>query len=434
MAWVALKMLVGDKAKFLAIVLGLTFAVMQVIQQGSIFCGLMLRTCGRITDVTGVDLWVMSPQVRFFEDLRPMVENNLDRVRGVDGVLWAVPFFKAQGRARLTTWGPIAPPRPGRIAQLTALVSCGASQAGPSPHDPRSVGRREVVEQVTVLGLDVSSMVGGPPPGRLVVGRLRDLRRPDAIIVDRFGLRKLFPGRESEALDPATPDGLERLRAFVGREVEMNDRRAVIVGICDITRTYQSFPVVYTTYSRAKQYLPTERMALTYILAKTEPGVAVDRVAERIRKQTGLAARGGNAFAWITMLYYLEHTGISINFAITTLLGFLVGTATAGPTFYNFTRDNLRQFAVLKAMGTTDVQIVAMIVFQAMTVGLLGYGIGVGLATFLGGQLRETELAYYTPWQLLPIVAVAVALICFASGLLSILRVVVVEPAVAFRG
>lgn len=47
MYWIALKMLVGDKAKFLGIVIGLTFAAALITQQGSIFCGLMLRTCTR---------------------------------------------------------------------------------------------------------------------------------------------------------------------------------------------------------------------------------------------------------------------------------------------------------------------------------------------------------------------------------------------------
>ena len=55
MYWIALKMLVGDKAKFLGIVMGLTFAAALITQQGSIFCGLMLRTCAQITDITGAD-------------------------------------------------------------------------------------------------------------------------------------------------------------------------------------------------------------------------------------------------------------------------------------------------------------------------------------------------------------------------------------------
>ena len=45
-----------------------------------------------------------------------------------------------------------------------------------------------------------------------------------------------------------------------------------------------------------------------------------------------------------TIKYYIKYTGIPINFGITTVLGFLVGTAIAGQTFYNFTIENLKQF------------------------------------------------------------------------------------------
>ena len=101
LSWIAIKMLIGDKAKFLGIVMGLTFAAFLINQQGSIFCGLMLRTCGQITDITGADLWVMDPSVRYIDDVKPMLENNLNRVRGVEGVLWAVPLYKGTARAKI---------------------------------------------------------------------------------------------------------------------------------------------------------------------------------------------------------------------------------------------------------------------------------------------------------------------------------------------
>src|SRR3954471_21728468 len=138
MSWIALKMLVGDRAKFLGIVMGLTFAALLITQQGSIFCGLMLRTAGQITDITGADLWVMDPSVRYIDDVKPMMENNLYRVRGVEGVLWAVPLYKGQARVKLT-------------------------------FKNRTDGlRQEVIEQVILLGLDDTSLVG--LPRKLFVG------------------------------------------------------------------------------------------------------------------------------------------------------------------------------------------------------------------------------------------------------------------------
>jgi putative ABC transport system permease protein len=478
MSWIAIKMLVGDRAKFLGIVIGLTFAAALITQQGSIFCGLMLRTCALISDVTGADLWVMDPGVRFVDDVKPMLESHLDRVRGVNGVKWAVPLYKGNGRAKLTfdpgeikaaTYPPEVlkreregPPRSSspsnvftRGLDLFAPASGDFSTPPPRWYDPAEVN---VVESVVLLGVDDSSMVGAPPggsvigpgeKGRMWVGALEDLRRPESIVIDRVGLRKLFPGchLEEPFADPPETDEayVARLRAFVksAPEIEMNDRRAVIVGVCEATRTFQSSPVVYTLYSRAKRFMPMERKMLTFILAQTaedadgaklEPAV----VAERIRRATGLGAWTSENFTYRTIKYYLIYTGIPINFGITVFLGFLVGTAIAGQTFYNFTIENIKQFGSLKAMGASNGRIIGMILLQAAVAGALGYGIGVGLSTIFGFKTLDrwgnpTELAYFTPWQLLPITAAAIVFICILASLVSVQRVVRLEPAVVFR-
>jgi putative ABC transport system permease protein len=135
----------------------------------------------------------------------------------------------------------------------------------------------------------------------------------------------------------------------------------------------------------------------------------------------------------MTIEYYLKYTGIPFNFGITALLGFLVGTAIAGQTFYNFTLENLKQFGALKAMGATNLRIVGMILLQATVVGLLGYGIGVGLAAWFGYAVSGTELAFFTWWPILPVTAGAIVLICILSSLLSVQRVIRLEPAIVFR-
>jgi putative ABC transport system permease protein len=396
MGWVAIKMLTGDRAKFVGIVIGLTFAALLVTQQGSIFCGIMLRTAAQITDISGADLWIMDVNVRYIDDVKPMILDNLYRVRGADGVLWAVPLYK------------------------------GAAQAKVTFNDRVTSARNDVIETVILLGLDDVSLVG--VPRHLYAGSAIDLWRPDGIIVNKVGLKKLFPGQEGES---ATD---EELRWFLGRRLEMNDHQAVIVGICETTRTFQSQPVVYTTYSRALNFTPQPRMPLTYILAKAKPGRDPEEVAQNIRIRTGLKAKTSEEFKWMTMNYYLLNTGIPINLGATTLLGFIVGTVIAGQTFYNFTIENLKQFGTLKAMGLTNERLVAMILVQAAAVGMLGYCLGVGLAGVFGLLTRHTELSFYTPWQLLPITGVAVVLICMFTSILCLRRVVRLEPAIVFRG
>jgi putative ABC transport system permease protein len=435
MYWIAFKMLTGDKAKFLGIVMGLTFASLLIYQQGSIFWGLMLRTAGQVTDITGADLWVMDANVRYVDDTKPMLENNLYRVRGVQGVKWAVPLYKGNARAKLNS-----------------------RQIAVSKSEPKGATLK-VIEQVILLGLDDATLVGAPRHDKMLAGSLNALRKPDSVVVDFTRLRKLYPGEEwsLEATDRKKPEELKPeqkdqfLRSygrlpldaqgrvsfydiFLGRDLEMNDHRAIIVGVCEATRTFQSNAVVYTTYSRAKDFVPRERKMLSYILAKTDEGTGPEQVATKIRSETGLKARTSAQFKDDTINYYLMYTGIPINFGITAFLGFFVGTAIAGQTFYNFTLENLRQFGSLKAMGATNIRIVGMILLQAAVVGLLGYGIGCGLGALFGATTKGGELAFHTHPITLPIVGGAIVLICILSSIICIRKVMVLEPAIVFRG
>jgi len=375
--WMALKMLTGDRGKYLGIILGIAFSSLLIAQQASIFCGVMALTVSPIRDINDADIWVMDPSVEYLAAPRPMADDDLFRVRGVAGVRWAVRLYRGRSRGRLFN---------------------GEFQ------------------QMNLIGLDGPYLVGAPD--QMLIGDIRDLWQPDAVIMDDRGYRSMWPG--------------ETLR--VGRVFEMNDRRAVLVGICRVSQSFQTFPIVYTTYRRAVRFNPPERKMLTFILAQPEPNAGVHDVCERIGRQTGLKAATRNAFLWQTIRYYLGQTGIPINFGITVMLGFLVGTAIASQTFYLFTVENLKQFATLKAMGTRNSRIVRMILLQAVVVGAIGYGIGVGLAALFGMATRDVDnLAFFMPWHVLAVTAVAVVAMVVLSSLLSIRRVLVLEPVLVFQ-
>src|SRR5262249_26765983 len=149
----------------------------------------------------------------------------------------------------------------------------------------------------------------------------------------------------------------------------------------------------------------------------------------------GLKALTRDEFIWSTLMYFVRRTGIIVNFSITVGLGFIVGCAIAGQTFYTFTLENLNQFGSLKAMGLSNPRIVGMVLFQALVVGLLGDGRGVGAAALCGqAATNGSRLAFYMPWQVLVGTAAAVAVIVTLSALVSIGKVLVLEPAVVFRG
>ena len=134
---------------------------------------------------------------------------------------------------------------------------------------------------------------------------------------------------------------------------------------------------------------------MTFVLAQPQDGVSARRSLPADRKRdTGLMALTQDQFFWKTICYFLGSTGIPVNFGITIALGFIVGAAITGQTFYLFTIENLKQFGALKAMGVSNLRIIGMILLQAVVVGLVGYGIGIGLtAAFFESTSGITHLA-----------------------------------------
>src|SRR5262249_32604867 len=132
--------------------------------------------------------------------------------------------------------------------------------------------------------------------------------------------------------------------------------------------------------SGASRILPAETQRTSLVVARAAPSERPKDVALRIASDTGLEAMTDREFGAATIRYYVKNTGIPVNFGITVTLAFIVGAAVAGPTFYILTLENLRQSAALKAMGVENRRIVGMILLQALVVGLIGYGIGMGLA------------------------------------------------------
>ena len=378
MGWVALKMLTGDRAKYLGLVFGVAFASMLMSHQVSIFCGLMLRTASQILDVRDAGIWICDPELQTVDEIKPLAATDLYRVRSVPGVRWAARLSKALGRIRTAD---------GRYR--TAIV----------------------------MGLDDDSFAGAPQ--QMLLGSWHDLRRPDGVILDDAGFSYLFPG-EPVAL---------------GKTLEMNDRRVVVVGICRVAAPFQTFPVMYCRYSQALQYVPNERNTLGFIVADADPGADPAAVCRRISERTRLAAYDARSFAWLTIGYTMRSTGIPVNFGITVALGFIVGTAIAGQTFYLFTLENLKQFGALKAMGVTNKRILVMILLQAGVVGGLGYALGMGAASVFFEVTKDIYhlRGFFLPWQVAIGTAGSVVVIMFLASVVSIRRVWTLEPAIVFK-
>jgi putative ABC transport system permease protein len=379
MNFIAIQMLVGDRAKYLGLIFAIAFSTFLMSHQSSIFAGILGRTTSQIKDVWDASVWVMDKKTQYFDEVKALTDDDLYRVRGVPGVEWAEPLFKGQPRAKAFD------------------------------------GNFRVV---IMMGVDDSTLAGAPR--KMVLGSIDNLRLPNAVFVDRTGYEFFFPKQPYE----------------LGKTLELNDHRVVVEGIYNSSAPFQNLPVFYSRYSQAITYVGRERNMLSFVIAKPKPGVSDQEVCRRIESSTGLHAATGSDFGWQTIWYYVAHTGIPINFGITIAIALVVGTIVAGQTFYIFTLENLKQFGALKAIGVTNWRITGMILLQALMVGVIGYSIGIGMtAAFFEITKNNLDLrGFALLWQIAMGTGVTVLFIVILASLMSIRRVLFLEPSVVFRG
>lgn len=374
----ALKMLYGDRAKYAMLICGLTFCSLLMTQQIGVFCGLMRWTTATLRNIQ-VPVWVADKRVEQANEIVALRDIEVTRVRSVPGVDWAVPLY----------WGIIQ-----------ARLRNGAFQ------------------QIQLTGLDAATFVGRP--GHMLAGNVEDLRLPNAVVVDQIAVKKF---KQNGAGD-----------VRIGDTFEINDHEARIVGICKSEQSFLGQPYVFTTYDRALEYAPPQRKRLSFILVQPKPGVAPEAVVERVRALDGLTAFTSDEFKWRTIKWYIDNTGIPVSFGTVVILGIVVGVAIAGQTFYLFVHENLRFMAALKAMGARTSTLAKMVLLQALAVGFVGYGLGVGLAAAFGnGVLKGGQPPFFLPWQVPAFTAAVILFICCLSAVIGLVKIIRAEPAVVFR-
>jgi len=396
MIGLALKMLFGDTAKYLMLVAGLFLATFLIVQQASVFCGLMRWTTSTLKNVPA-PIYVVEAAVDQVNETNALRDTDVSRVRSVSAIRWAMPLYSGIQRVRLDNGS---------------------------------------FKTIQLIGIDAASLAGAP--GAMVEGNLKDLRLPNTVVIDELATVRLSENK-------AHP-------IQIGDHFEINDIEARVVGICKAMRSFTGGPYVWTTYERALQYTPSTRKMLSAVIAAPVEGMSADDAADEIQKQTGLRAyvnRGygpskhdeatakGTAygdFNTATVWWYVKNTGIPFSFGTTVVIGFIVGVAIACQTFYAFVLDNLKHLGALKAMGMSNFRLSVMLIFQSATVGIIGFGLGL-LATsgFAFGAIQNQQPPFYMPWQIPVVAFVVIQLICMLAALMGIIRLSFYEPAMVFR-
>ncbi len=372
---IAYKLLVNDKAKFAALLVGITFAVFLMVMMTSMFAGILHRSSATVLNV-GAKLWVMDPAVNTPANSIPMPDYVLDAVRSINGVKYAVPLYSG-----------------GALVKL----------------------HNGVFQSVTVLGLDDSSLYGRP---ELINGQINDIYADNAFIVVK----------DAEFPKLGNPR--------IGAEFEINDHRGVIVGIARVTTSgLFGVPTLYTTFNRAISYIPSTRFTTAFILIEPKSLDAVPYIKQQVAK-LGYLALTKDEFIQKTSTFYKYQTGLGTNVLIMTVISFIVGLSISGQTFYTFILENLEKFGALKAIGAKGKELVFMILFQATFTSLTGFGLGIGTASFLItiARLRLPSYAARVTYGNLGFAFGMVVIIAGISSYIGVRKVLKIEPFDIFRG
>jgi putative ABC transport system permease protein len=379
MIGLAIRMLFGERAKYLLLLSGIASATVMMVLGVALWFGILSFSYATADNIHS-PIWVVDPMVQQINDNQPLRETEVDRVRSVDGVSWAVPLYIGGAQVRLLEQG--------------------------------------ISKQVSLVGLDAGTLLGAPT--QILAGSLDDLRLPDAVIVDERATMFLSP-------DPRKPLKL-------GEAFEINDHRAVIVGICRTKRSFSGNADVYTTYSRAVQYVPGQRKMVTHILALPEAGRDAGMVARGIHEMTGLQAFTEAGIKEATANWMSKNNVAPFVIAIIVVIGFVVGAIVSGQTFYSFVLENSRYFGALKAMGAETRTLGWMILTQAAFVGVVGFGLGAGVISAVLWLIPADRSPAVMLWQAPISVFAAIMGICLFAAMLGLMRIVKLEPAVVFRG
>jgi putative ABC transport system permease protein len=372
---IAYKLLVNDKGKFAALLVGITFAVFLIVMMTSMFSGILHRSSATVLNI-GAKVWIMDPAVNTAANSIPMPDYVLDAVRSINGVKYAVPLYSG-----------------GALVKL----------------------RDGTYQAATVMGLDDTSLYGRP---QLIEGQIEDLYAENAFVVVK----------DSEFGKLENPK--------VGTEFEINDHRGVVVGIAKVTSSgLFGIPTLYTTYKRAITYIPSTRFTTSYILVEPKSADAIPRIQKEAKK-LGYEALTDQQFIEKISTFYKYQTGLGMNVMLMTVISFIVGLSISGQTFYTFILENLEKFGALKAIGAKGRELVFMILFQTTFTSLTGYGLGIGLASLLiaFAKMRLPSYAAKITYGNLGFAFFMVVIIAAMSSYIGIRKVLKIEPFDIFRG
>jgi putative ABC transport system permease protein len=372
----ARKLLLHDRLRFAVAIAGVSVSVMLVLVQVGLYFGFM-ETASSIIDASTADIWVDKEGNESFENASTLDERAFYKVASVPGV--------AHAERVLMTWAQFKLPSGGDLG-----VQVVGIETTPRPH--------------ALLA-----------PWNMISGDVRRLREPGAITIDTSDYPKLKVDR-------------------VGHVTEMSGVHTEVVGQTRGIRSFTTSPILFADLRTARSYLrEIETEQLTHVLVEVEPGVDVEAVKARIDALPYLTAYTTPQLSTRVRTYWSERTGVGAGFFTTAVLAIVVGFVVVGQILYSGTLQYIREYGTLKAMGARNGAVVQVILWQAMISAALGFAVGAPLAMAMRAALKGANLIVALTPELYVVTAAITAVMCALAALLSIVKVLRLDPASVFK-
>ena len=368
----AARNLFHDRLRFIATLIGIVFSVVLVMVQMGLFFGFgqMVST---MIDHASADLWVLPKGAKSFEDPSLLDVKLREKVASVDGVASVVPLVIGFSDWR-TVSGEVTP--------------------------------------VFIVGSDVKA--DALQPWNVVDGDIRALSQWGAVAVDESYFDRL---------------GIKKL----GDTAEIRGHKVKVVALTDGIRSFTTTPYVFVDQKDARFYTGTLPSKASDLIIRLKPDADRGKTIAAIRDRIGDAeVLSTDEFRKRSRSFWLFGTGAGAALFAGAILGAIVGTVIVAQTLYSSTKDHISEFATLRAMGSSNNYIYNVIIYQALLNAVIGFVVAAGIGY---GVVRMTEKSalpiVITPWLVVALFVLTVVM-CVASGIVAIIRVVRIDPASVF--
>jgi putative ABC transport system permease protein len=368
----ALRNFIHDRVSLIVTLVGIVFSVVLMAIQIGLYYGSQ-QVITSMIDHAGAQLWITPIGAQSFDDSPLLKGGEKYAALSRPGVAAAIDVA-----VNIMGWK-----RPDGGSQAVVIV-------GTDPDDK---------------GLVAWNMIAGSP---------ENIYQPNAVIADKAYLADL------------------QVKG-IGDSGEINDQKAVVVGITDHIRSFTTLPYLFTTLTRARTYMHAAPDQSGFVMVRIKPDAQVETVRADLQKNLrDVDVLTNQEFLDRSVHHWLFATGAGAALIAGAVLGLIVGIVVVAQTLYASTKDHLNEFATLRALGASSGYIIRVILVQAVLSAIIGYLIGMAEALAINWATRDTQLVILlTPMLALSLFLITLGM-CVFSAISAIVKVTRIDPAMVF--